>query len=368
MRHRQATLGEIAQKTNVSITTVSRILAGKKLANFSGETIRRIQEVAAELRYRPNRLVRGIQTGRTGLIGVVLPAHGAYYGQVMAGIHDTIITNDRAPIVLWTKQDSVSGEGKSELEQIHTLVDLRVEGIILKPIFDAASDEYLHEIFEREIPLVIVDRELPNVRANFVGTDDESGITAAVHHLTELQHRVIGYFGPESRVSTGIHRRQSFTLSMQDHPGITAVEQITQGWCPTIDDALALLQRTPRPTAVVCVNDDFASFLYQAAQKLRLRIPEELSIVGFGNLAISKLLTPPLTTLDQHPYEIGQGAARRLLSQMANPVERTQKILLPVDLLERSSTASAPTSAAETAKAGKGTKAASSKAKKIAKV
>lgn len=347
MRHRQATLGEIARKTDVSITTVSRVLSGKKLKNFSEETILRIKSAAAELKYRPNRLVQGIQTGRTGIIGVVMPAYGNYYGQIMAGIHDTAVANDRVPLVLWTRHDSPSGVGKSELEQIHTLVDLRVEGIILKPIFDAASDEYLREIFERSIPLVVVDRELPNARTDFVGTDDEAGIQAAVQHLIELKHRRIAYFGPQSPVSTGIHRLQSFIHSIYRQTAacedgeVEGIEHLVQNWTPGLKDAIALLKRKPRPTAVVAVNDDFAHLIYQAARELRLRIPEDLSVIGFGNLPISRLLEPSLSTLDQHPYDIGQSAARRLLSLITDSGERARKVLLPADLIIRGSTAPA---------------------------
>lgn len=333
---RQPTLGSIAQETGVSITTVSRILSGKKLGNFSQETIARVKAIAEEQRYRPNRLVHGMQTGQTGLVGVMMPAHGGFYGRVLAGVHDELVISERAPIVLWTRHDAVAQEGRSELEQIHTLVDLRVEGIILKPIFDAASDEYLHEIFERHIPLVVVDRALPKIRANFVGNDDHSGVAAILEHLLGLGHRQIGYYGPETMVSTGAERYDAFCSGLLRKKGITVLTHLTPDWHASPESAEELLKQGP--TAVVAVNDDFAHAIYVAADRLGLKIPDDLSVTGYGNAAVSEFFHPPLTTVDQHPYEIGRCAARRLLSQIRHPSEPKRKELLPADLLVRGST------------------------------
>jgi len=340
MRHQQATLTQIAQKLDVSITTVSRILASKKLNTFSSKTIELVRAAAAEFHYRPNRLVRGIQTGYTGLIGVLMPASNDYYGKIFEGIHDALVKRDRAPIVLWTSHDSTGGIGKSELEQIHTLVDLRVDGIILKPIFDAASDAYLHEIFQRNIPLVVVDRELPKVRSNFVGTDDNAGVQSAIEHLVDLGHTSIGYFGPETPVSTGLNRQQAFNACVSNYPGITGSNYLTNSWEPEIDVAASLFNSTNRPTAVVTVNDNFAYMLYQTAAQQNLRIPDDLSVVGFGNIFIYSHLKPALTTLEQHPYHIGLSAVELLVSCLNSnsSANRLQKILIPPDLLVREST------------------------------
>ncbi len=334
---RQPTLGRIAHEAGVSITTVSRVLSDKKLGNFSAETIERVRAVAENLKYRPNRLVRGMQTGQTGLVGVLMPAHGGYYGRVMSGVHDVLMEEDRAPIVLWTNHDALYRKGKTELEQIHTLVDLRVEGIILKPIFDAASDEYLREIFDRHIPLVVVDRELPNIRANFVGNDDRSGILMVLEHLFSLGHRRIGYYGPQTDVSTGVERHDAFRRGVEQQPQAQALPLLTDGWVPSIESANRLLEQGP--TAVVTVNDDFALHLYRAAEARGFKIPEDLSVTGYGDTAISPFMTPALTTVDQYPYEIGRSAAHRLLSQIRNPSEPMRKELLPVELLVRGSTA-----------------------------
>jgi LacI family transcriptional regulator len=334
-----ATLAGISKRSEVSVSAVSRILAGKKLHTFTEETINRVRAIAEELRYRPNRLVRGIQTGQTGLVGVVIPAHGYFYGQVMAGIHDALVEEDRVPVVLWSKQDSPHGRGRTELEQIHALVDLRVEGIILKPVFDAASDQYFQEIVDRKIPLVVVDRGLPRTHCCFVGSDDEAGMAQLIDHLSSLGHRNIVYFGPDSPVSTSLHRLQAFRFFASQNATISPREHLTTSWNPTIEDALAGLKSLKPPFAVVAVNDSFAWLIYQAARRLHLRIPDDVSVVGFGNLNSGQFMDPPLTSVDQYPYDVGVNAAQRLLSRIRNPDEKSSKLQLAPNLIVRTSTA-----------------------------
>ncbi|MFZ4778851.1 MAG: LacI family DNA-binding transcriptional regulator, partial [Terrimicrobiaceae bacterium] len=335
---RQPNLADIAAKAEVSVTTVSRILAGKKLNTFPLTTIERVRSIAGELRYRPNRLVRGMQTGQTGLVGVVMSPQGSFYGAVLAGIHDELISEDRLPVVIWSEVDSPRGRGRSELEQIHSLVDLRVEGVILRPVFYEASDVYFQEILERKIPLVSVDRALPKANCGFVGSDDESGMAAILDHLKTLGHSRICFFGPDTAVSTGLHRLHSFRFLTSQDRTMAPVEYLLSHWNPTEEDALSCLGKVPKQSAIIAVNDSFAALIYQAAAIKKIRIPEDISVVGYGNLDFSPLMHPPLTTVDQHPYDIGVSAARSLHLRMMNPTERVSKILHPCDLVVREST------------------------------
>jgi len=334
-----ATLAGISERSGVSVSAVSRILAGKKLHTFTEETIQRVRKVAEELRYRPNRLVRGIQTGQTGLVGVVMPAHGHFYSQVLAGIHDALVEGDRVPVVLWSKEDAAKEKGRTELEQIHALVDLRVEGIILKPIFDAASDQYFQEIIDRNIPLVVVDRGLPRTNCCFVGSDDEAGMALILDHLGSLGHTQIIYFGTESPVSTGIHRLQAFRFFTSQNSRVVVKEYLTASWNPTIQEATDCLQSMKPPFAIAAVNDSFAWVIYQAARRLNLKIPEHISVVGFGNLNHGQYFEPPLTSVEQFPHEIGTYAVRSLLARIKNPNEKPTKVQLTPDLIVRGSTA-----------------------------
>lgn len=340
-KKRQPSLADIAAKGEVCVSTVSRILAGKKLNTFPTATIERVRSIAAELRYRPNRLVRGMQTGQTGLVGLVMSPQGSFYGSMLAGIHDELISEDRLPVVIWSDVDSPLGRGRSELEQIRALVDLRVEGIILRPVFYEASDVYFREILERKIPLVSVDRALPKAHCGFVGSDDEAGMSAILDHLKSLQHRNVCFFGPDTVVSTGHRRLLAFRFLTSQDSTIVPVEYLIPHWTPTVEDALGCLSKASPQSAIIAVNDSFAALIYQAAATKKMRIPEDISVVGYGNLEFSQMMSPPLTTVDQHPYDIGVSAARSLHLRMTNPTERTSKILHPCDLVVRESTAAA---------------------------
>src|SRR5215207_2210676 len=183
-RARRVSHQDIAREANVSRVTVSLVLAGKD--QTSEETRRRVLEVAKKLRYRPNLLVQGMQTGRTYTVGVIMPSSMHFHGQVARGIHDELMTADFVPIQLWMNPSKDTKN--TELEQIHRLVDRRVDGVIIFPIDASVPDVHFQEIWQREIPLVTVDRET-TTHADHVGTDEELGGRLAAEHLLSLGHK-----------------------------------------------------------------------------------------------------------------------------------------------------------------------------------
>ena len=198
----------IAEEAGVSIMTVSRVLRGKE--DVAEATRERVLEVAGKYGYRPNLLVRGIQTGKTGTIGVLLPPFPSY-DELLSGIHDELVQADHVPINIWSASDAVDQSiDAHEVTQIHRLLDRRVDGVILKPVDEAVSDDYLREVWERGIPLVVVDRELPRTHADFVGTDDLEGGRIVARHLLGLGHRRLAQFLLGDSISTYALRCRGF--------------------------------------------------------------------------------------------------------------------------------------------------------------
>ncbi len=175
---------DIAREAGVSRVTVSLVLSGKD--QTSQETRQRVLAAAEKLRYRPNLLVQGMRTGRTGSIGVIVPAGLFFQGVIAHGIHDEIIDADFVPIQLLIGP-RVGGKN-SELEQIHRLTDRRVDGMIVWPVDEAVTDVTFSEICSRQIPLVTIDRETTSP-ADHVGTDEELGGRLVAEHLLSLGHR-----------------------------------------------------------------------------------------------------------------------------------------------------------------------------------
>src|SRR5947208_11379378 len=179
---------DIAREANVSRVTVSLVLAGKD--QTSEETRKRVMEVARRLRYRPNLLVRGMQTGRTHAVGVIMPSSLHFHGQIARGIHDELVAADTVPVQLWV--DPATETKATELEQIHRLVDRRMDGIIIWPADVSVPDVHFREIWQRHIPLVTVDRET-TTHADHVGTDEELGGRLVAEHLLSMGHKHVAH-------------------------------------------------------------------------------------------------------------------------------------------------------------------------------
>ncbi len=341
-----ASLKRIAIEAGLAEATVSRILRGRD--QCTPATRERVLELARKHRYRPNMLVRGMQTGRTQTIGVLLPLAHEFFGLVFHGIHDVLVQADHVPIMLWCHDQlddgNVPGNGESlELRQIYRLIDRRVDGIILRSVDDAANDTYLHEIADRQLPLVAVDRLLDRYPSDFVGNDDRSLGRLAAEYLLGLGHRRLAFVGGPETVS--IFRLRAKGFAELARAGGAACRSLFEPALGEMSTPLrALLTTSDRPTAILAASDNLAVKIYQVAAELGLAIPDDLSVVGCGNLSFDPFMTPPLTSIEQHAIDIGREAATLLLQRLdhdpAAPPEPYHHHL-PVDLVPRQSTSRA---------------------------
>src|SRR3989440_1993021 len=331
---RRVSQQDIAREANVSRVTVSLVLAGKD--QTSEETRKRVLEVANRLKYRPNLLVQGMQSGRTGAIGMIMPPSMHFHAQIARGIHDELVKSDFVPIQLWANP---SPEGKAtELAQIHRLVDRRVDGVIIFPADASVPDVHYREIWERNIPLVTVDRET-TTHADHVGTDEELGGRLAAEHLLELGHRRVAHLTYPARPGNILRRREAFVKAIKKGGGECKIYEGEQKDFSRL--AREVLAEKPQPTAVFAATDLIAMKLYVAAAEAGLKIPDDVSIVGYADFPFSEDLVPPLTTVRQDPYQIGSIAARilldRVLDRATDPAP--QKVRLRPEAIIRKSTA-----------------------------
>src|SRR5215207_2322928 len=247
-RIRRVSHQDIAREANVSRVTVSLVLAGKD--QTSEETRRRVMEVAQRLRYRPNLLVQGMQTGRTYTVGVIMPSSMHFHGQVARGIHDELMTADFVPIQLWMNPSKDTKN--TELDQIHRLVDRRVDGMIIFPIDVSVPDVHFQEIWQRHIPLVTVDRET-TTHADFVGTDEELGGKLAAEHLLSLGHKRVIHVTFPHRTANVARRAEAFTKRMEK--GGATVEYVSGQLEHLVPPLKELFGQARRPTAVFAATD-----------------------------------------------------------------------------------------------------------------
>ena len=330
---RRVSQQDIAREANVSRVTGSLVLSGKD--QTSEETRRRVLEVAERLRYRPNLLVQGMQTGRSGVIGLIVPVGMHFQGQIVHGIHDEVIKSDFVPIE-WLA-NPVPEAKSQELEQIHRLVDRRVDGMIIWPADASVPDVHFHEIWERQIPLVTVDRET-TTHADHVGTDEELGGRLVAEHLLSLGHKHTLHVTYPHRTGSMIRRRESFIAAMKEAGGDCEVIEASQEQMLTLIPKA--LKGTKKPTAIFAATDPIAMRVYSAVMSAGLRIPDDVSVVGYADFPFSRDLWPPMTSVKQDPYLIGRTAARILLDRVLERITTTkpQRVHIKPELMVRKST------------------------------
>lgn len=324
------TLVDIGREAGVSFSTVSRVLRDRK-DRIPEDTRRKVMAAATRLGYRRNLLIRGIQTGRSMNIGVVIPSTGSYYSQIVHGIHDEFRTHQYCILLAWNPEDTSEPDSALERDLIHSLVDRRVDGIILRPTHFGVSDVYFSEVLQRRIPMVTVDRPLPGVRCDFAGTDDEAGARIATRHLIEAGHRRLLHLSVVSVFAPAMLRRRGFEETCAGIPGVeshTVVIEQDGNHMLAVEQVLKVLAGPSRPTGLFLANDHLAPAVYQAAKALGLRIPGDLSVIGFGNIEKGEFADPPLTSVDQHPYQMGRSAAQMILSRVRSPGGEVASVLV----------------------------------------
>lgn len=226
----------------------------------------------------------------------------------------------------------------AEIDFIHRLLDQRVDGLIFWPSDETVSDTYLKEVWERSIPLVAVDRHLPQTKADFSGTDDVAGGRIAAEHLLALGHRHLAHVGGEAWVSTYADRRRGFEQAIAAR-GLVATTVDCHG-CDSYHTVRPLLESADRPTAIFTASDLMAPGIYRAATECGLAVGRDLAVVGFADLPEICGFLPGLSTLRQDPYRIGWHAVRLLLDRIegvANNAKPRTSRLVPQLIVRASS-------------------------------
>lgn len=338
----------IADEAGVSQATVSLVLAGRDVSSASTRT--RILQAAERLKYRPNLLVRSIQTGRTRMIGVMMPPYDFFWSEILYGIHDVLTEADHVPITLWTSHHG-SGVPRNrvpadnELRQIHRLIDRRVDGVILWPPFASLFSNHVHEFSSRQLPIVTIDHEMPaEFRADLVASEDHVGPRLVAEYLLSKGHRRFGHIAGSSVATWAVVRRNAFddaVAAASDATCTTLEASPTEDYTLAIAQARELLDLPHRPTAIFAATDLYAKQVYKAAAERGLRIPEDLSVVGYADDDFAGEMSPPLTTVRQPAYEMGRKAAELVLGRSTGELAQRGPIraYLPVKLIERDSVA-----------------------------
>lgn len=326
-------LKEIGRICGVAESTVSKAL--KDHPQIKEETRSRVQEVARKYNYQPNALVKSLQSGRSHTVGIAYNNfRDAFAGSIMNGIMERM--DDAGYETLIIRWDMIVAKGAQLLTRFS---QRRVDGLMLFPSTRIPTPEYLKELRAFQKPVVLIDQTWPGNEFSYVGSDNAGGAAMATRRLVESGLTKIGFIR-NTAVSTGVERWDGFLTEMRRH-SLPVVEELCPDIAGTPDYGLETVRRTlsahRRPEGFVCFNDYCALSVFKAAMELGIRVPEDLSIVGFGDLSATMPapLGPGLTTMDQQPDEIGRRAASMLLSHIEGKELRRQESRVPMRLVER---------------------------------
>ena len=330
---RRVTTRDVAARAGVSQPTVSLVLGRNPTARVAPETRERVLRAAEELGYRPNVLARGLVQRRSFALGIVVPdLRNPFFVDVVSGA-ERVAAEERYAVLL-----SETG-GRSPVPHLEALQARQIDGILI----DAHAAALLPADLLAGVNVVLIDE--PSERWPGVASDAAGAGRLAGEHLLALGHRRVAFIGPADDVHAFRMRERGFVQALRA-AGV-ALPSVRLRRAPAtaaggLEAMRALLALVPRPTAVFCANDLAALGALKACAAAGVRVPAELSLVGCDDIELGRLVTPELTTIAVPARELGARAARLLLRALAGePAPRASRPL-PVRLVARGTSATAP--------------------------
>jgi LacI family transcriptional regulator len=326
----------IAAELGVSVTTISKVL--NHHADIGPATRARVLARVEELGYRPNAVARSLTLRRTHTLGVIIPdLMHSFFVEVVAGLEAVASARGYGLLLC------VSGEDpKKERAEIDVLRSRQVDGMVLASANATSNDALLRDIVAQGTALVMIDRDdHPQVRCHRVLTDDvKVGALATAHLLARGRKAIAHIAGPA--IAHAKRREEGYRAALREGGVRIRPDRIVQGGFMEADGYRAmqtLLHRDPKIDGVFAVNDPSAIGAMKAIWDARLRVPDDIAVVGAGDVAYSDLIRVPLTTVRWSKRDLGRQAAELILDQMgATRAVRPRRVIIPPELVVRAST------------------------------
>jgi LacI family transcriptional regulator len=329
-------LKDIARDLGVSVVTVSKVLRGN--ADIGEETRRRVLKRMKELNYQPNMMARGLATGQTYTVGLVVPdlVH-PFFAEFAKSLGGILRTSNRALILASSEEDP-----EVERQEIRTLLNRGVDVLLIASCQTNLRNFY--ELGDNRTPYLLFDRNFPHLAAHFIGSDDVKVGEMATRHLIEIGRKRIAHIGGKN-TSPSFDRLRGYRnvfaelgLSSPENYVIARERVEEAGDSVGFQAMQELLKLKPRPDAVFCYNDLTAIGAIEATFQDGLRVPEDIAFIGCGNLRYANYLRVPLSSIDHGTAELGRIAGEFALELSAKPEQPPKTILLTSTLVPREST------------------------------
>jgi LacI family transcriptional regulator len=329
-----STIKRVAAKAGVSIATVSRVI--NKSSYVALPLQKRVLEAMAALDYQPSALARGLRRNETQSVGVLVPQlDQPFFSSIAHVIEKTLFAHGYRAFLCSAEEDRDKESAYTEM-----LLRQRVDGLILVPTGHSAAN--VKRLLQAGVPVVLVDRDLPELEIDRVLCDNFGGSYTLMNYLIELGHRSICVISPSQHSGSIGQRFAGIDRALGEAISQVAAEIV-------IDDrplhfemgfvaAQRLLKRSRPPTALMALNDVIAVGAIHAAWKSGLDLPADLSITGFDDVPLASYSHPDLTTVTQPTYEMGEHAVQYLLQRIQTPELEPRRLVLPTRLTVRNST------------------------------
>jgi len=328
-------LKDVAQDLGVSTVTVSKVLRGA--ADIGEKTRERVLQRMREMNYQPNMQARGLASGRSFAVGLVVPdlVH-PFFGEFAKSLGGALRAGGLALVVASSEEDPAI-----ERQEIQTLLNRGVDVLLVASCQTQWPKSALAAVAKK--PLLLIDRMLPGLGAHFVGSDDVRVGELAARHLIGIGRRRIAHIGGQE-MSPSLDRLKGFRAELAARKiGLPRSYVVTRARFEESGDKVGyqamqeLLSLKTRPDAVFCYNDLTAIGAMQAALHAGLRIPEDVAFVGCGNLRYAEYLKVPLTSIDHQTDRMGVVAAKLALELASSPEREPESVLLEPKLVVRRS-------------------------------
>ncbi|MFH1487723.1 MAG: LacI family DNA-binding transcriptional regulator [Pseudomonadota bacterium] len=327
-----ANIKDVARKSGVSIATVSRVVNSSE-HRVSAETRERVLQAIKELDYRPNALAQGLIMKRSMTVGIIIPdISNPYYAEIVRGIQDVA---DRTGYAVMLQNTDRKKE--RIIKCIQLLREKRADGIIFSGgiLHGFETLSTLRELSQRVVVIGRHEVDFPAVRV-----DNILGAAQAVQHLIDLGHRKIGFISGSRMSTTSVDRLRGYRNSLAQFGVPYESARVRQGNLTPESGYLAaktLLDQKERVTAIFAANDLMAYGVINAAKEQGLRVPEDLSVIGFDNIPLSGYFDPPLTTVEIPMYDLGV-AAMEMLADLISTIDLNRLKIVQTSLILRGST------------------------------
>jgi LacI family transcriptional regulator len=328
------TIHDLAKALNLNASTVSRALNDHP--KISSETKKIVNHLAAELNYRPNALATSLRKGSAYTVGLIIPrVNRNFFASAIEGI-EAVLNKGGYHLIIAQSNENL----EKEKECINSFLNARVDGIIISISWETVDLSHLKMIQAKNVPLIFFDRIPQNIEASKVRLNDFMGAYNATEYLITHGYKRIAHFAGPRHLQMYAERQRGYVAALTDY-GIVCEESLIIENCLTQDKgykaARLLTEMEVAPDALFCASDYSALGAIMFLKENGFSIPDDMAVFGFSNEPFTKLIDPPLSSIEQFPYKMGEAAAQLFLDEMDDENYIPQTIEMMPELMIRKS-------------------------------